>query len=518
MLEEALKNERRNPNESAVAMLQFVQFELTAGGAAAEARFYNSLYGPLCDRIFGPILGKKNNYRHADGGWLASKVRPRLPPMVTAGANSNTSTSPMTGRTAALSRTSNSFENDPFVRLLATCGKPSSKESLPPTLIEAISNETENRPGVGYLFPFLGLPKPMQDSWLELIDASMGVNPLATHDYTKNDVRLMQDLLRKRPVDQRELLQHRRTAAIQKSKTASIGQSLQLSPRALTSPLATRSLATTVNSRNSPSTPTSGTKAESSGQEEDTVGPSIILSMLEYYLFVFVRFPLATPSPSSTSFSSSSNSVVQATSLGSPYSPLNQRMNGPPFGDTVYTYLFSRYVGYFLPMERRENRCITFDATTPESELFLRTVIAFWVESQTRIEPTARVVKASQDRRARVGLIGAPAVDLSTSYDLVTLPPNTSYEASPALVRKNLRKLIVQVMLDPSVRQLVERARQVPQQSCLSKAMTALQAPFYNYIRCIFRYGSIHSAGSSFFSALDLWLMWLEPWNAKMGK
>ena len=78
MLEELLKNEKRDPGEEAYVMLSFVQVELQGGGANAEKRFF-SLYGLLCDNIFGSIQGAKEEYKHKQGGWLSSQYPWRRP-------------------------------------------------------------------------------------------------------------------------------------------------------------------------------------------------------------------------------------------------------------------------------------------------------------------------------------------------------------------------------------------------------------------------------------------------------
>jgi hypothetical protein len=40
----------------------------------------------------------------------------------------------------------------------------------------------------------------------------------------------------------------------------------------------------------------------------------------------------------------------------------------------------------------------------------------------------------------------------------------------------------------------------------------------YNYVRTGLRYGPIHVTNSSFYAALDLWLLWIEPWNTVQRK
>ena len=42
--------------------------------------------------------------------------------------------------------------------------------------------------------------------------------------------------------------------------------------------------------------------------------------------------------------------------------------------------------------------------------------------------------------------------------------------------------------------------------------MSAIQVPLYNFIRAAFRSAPIHTSASSFFTAMDVWLAWLQPW------
>jgi len=42
---------------------------------------------------------------------------------------------------------------------------------------------------------------------------------------------------------------------------------------------------------------------------------------------------------------------------------------------------------------------------------------------------------------------------------------------------------------------------------------STVQPSLYNYIRVTLRYAPVHDTNSSFYSALKLWLLWMEPWN-----
>lgn len=535
MLEEALRNEKHNPSETALAMLAFLQQDLTAGGAAAEARFYKTLYGPLCERIFGAILGEKDNYRHDVGGWLSVQYRwSRAPSSVVGGAGAihGGSSRSTPGRQIASNATSHltrapSWESDPVVRLLATAGRNTSKngEPLPPTLIEAISYETENHPQIGFPLPFYALPKATQEAWMNVLRMSyMGAQGVAgTHQQqqqpgggvmgvphahtsadhqqhnlaadvvvSENDNRLFKHLLRKPPIEQHAL----NVAMKQKDKNLhhprqSTGSTRQLSPRNMNSPMRDNRSNNGTPNKNAPST-------------EEEAQPNVILSMLEYYLFVFIRFLLYMPLPNS--------SAVQGAGI---YTSHQQ-----PFGEKVYSYLFQRYLRHFLPYQREGDRPINSDQFPPSSELFLRVIIALWMESQCRVVQTQKVVHSIVQRRNRAGISDTPRFDLSSSYDLTV----AKYDVPPGMVKSCMRKLVAYALLDPQTRSLVAKHQQriqgqVDQSSrIMTNTMTALQQPFYNYVRTTFRYALIHANSSPFLFALDVWLQWLEPWNVTIKR
>jgi hypothetical protein len=79
MLEETLSNEKSHPVETALAMLSFLDVELSAGGPAAEQRFWN-LYSSLVPRIFGAVLEADAGFRHKDGGWFSLQNQWTIPP------------------------------------------------------------------------------------------------------------------------------------------------------------------------------------------------------------------------------------------------------------------------------------------------------------------------------------------------------------------------------------------------------------------------------------------------------
>ena len=162
----------------------------------------------------------------------------------------------------------------------------------------------------------------------------------------------------------------------------------------------------------------------------------------------------------------------------------------------MYYLLFRRYLAHFLPHVRFD-----YSVLSRESELFLHAMISIWLESQGRCQTT----QAAVQRLYRGDTTG---LDLSSSYDLVQV----KYDPPFMQVQKCLISLVRHLILDPSV-----EVRDGPNY-VLPQAMALLQQPFYNYLRASFRTASIHVSESPFYSALEAWLAWLEPWNVNTGK
>jgi hypothetical protein len=599
MLEESIRNhEKVHPAEIALSMLSFLQSELPAGGTAAETRFFN-IFVPLCECIFGPVVisTSDHRYRHKESGWLSSPkpwtraLSSNLPVDITGPPSplsmksprnplGNAVASPLHLSTPNVTMTSPSLDSDPVVKLLGTAGKSSNtREPLPMTLVEAISNVSNNRPSVTFPLPLRSLPQPLQDAWLALIKQSMrtmstmGINrnvsvsssTSPTEDrlsvpLSPNDVRLLDQLLRKRPMEQiplqtyvssRSQSRHSQHAHVEYRNERVNPPSPLWSQRTGSS----ISNSTNNNMSSSPSTFTpyafmSGINSpvtvgkEGINESNVELSPDVLLSMLEYYLFLFLRFPLAAPERSGSSSGVSGtgmssipginvhtipSSLTTATSSDGSYN--NSRMIlRETFGETLYYQIFRRYIRHFLPYETEDNgRSIALYTNKEyyESELFLRLVVAMWLEGHSRLLPTKHILQSMEERRRhRTGWTDTNdtstimMLDLDASYDLTQTMGK--YEPLPNQIHKCLRTLIIHVILDPAVHPRNQSFDSTTRNSYirhnhhewLSPCMTILQQPVYNYIRSTFRFAPIHSSSeSSFYGALNIWLIWLEPWN-----
>ena len=201
-----------------------------------------------------------------------------------------------------------------------------------------------------------------------------------------------------------------------------------------------------------------------------------------------------------------------------------------------------------------------------DAEFFLRLVLEFWLDggaagaSAPRTDDATKRLSSSSSRGGGVGAspfgmpmtpASASSVGLDMSSELADLGWGSSagYQEPTSLVRRGTRLLVNHIVSDPAIGNavggeaaFVSQRRGVgniihlgskaagissppPQPRlddaggwCLTPAMTMVQAPFYNYVRMNLRHAPVHVANSAFFSAMNAWLVWLEPWNCSVRK
>lgn len=455
MLEETLSSPNHPPAEVAQMLMNYVNVELAAGGASAEARFFQ-FFSLLCQRVFGPISPK--DQKHLIGGWFSKSIkwdRPRVPVKTSLGGGQRKH-----GQ-------STSVQTDPVVKLLGVAMRDTSfRDKGPLTLIEAFAKEAEHRPNVRYQFPFLGLPKPVQEDWLAMVQIALG-GAATSGKPSENSIRLMGSLFRVKILDQKQLLLYHQSK-IQKTDKR---RPLQLNPLYSPTPKA-----------NSPGLMRSPTK------ENDCATPDVLLSMLEYYLVMFIRYPLAAPEIKTNHYSSRKMEI---------------------YGESVYFELFQQYANYYIPTRVPQGAFNGFTSPQRPSEMFVRTIIAFWFEGQNQPAPTTESTKLLQDRR------GYMTFDLNSSFDLVY----AKFNPLPSQIIRCIHKVVNRVVSDGAIVDLVKDVSEGynkgpdPNILCTSPIMSILQQSFYNHIRIVFRYASLHNSPHVFNSAFKDWLVWLEPWN-----
>ncbi|CAJ1931902.1 unnamed protein product [Cylindrotheca closterium] len=547
MLEETLSSPTYSPAEAALALISFVEVELAAGGPSAEARFFK-LFDMLCDRVFGTISDGSSNtsndinnsnanteYRHQTGGWLSRHVRWERPrqTQVTANPHQHHGRRPVP-----------SVSTDPVVKLLGakTTVKTHSDQATALTLVEAMAKEAEHRPNVRYPFPFKALPKSTQTAWLALLERAIveevnaqanafgglvssttptaattpqhsmmsppppifpstpstptANNPVpgTTASISENAERLLGSVFCVKPREQHQLRSYQQSISQKKNHHAT--RPLQLSPIMYNN-----------NNANNLRSPLGSNNNIIKSKERDASKPKIMLSMLEYYLVLFLRYPIAAPLAS------------EDDRHKPPMSSSSRRSEA--YGDSVYYYLFQEYTNYYIPVRAPQghaNTGFSLHGMNRPTELFLRICLALWLEGQNQIEPNTKSLDYLKEKK---GILDPDFVfDLNFSYDLVKKV--SSYQAPPFQVQRCLHKLVTRAVSDGALADVVRDTTAglrggYPETLCVSPVLHIMQLPFYNYIRAAFRHASIHTRQSPFYTALNDWLVWLEPWNTKYG-
>ena len=552
---------------------------------------------------------KKEYYRHLDGGWLSLFTSPIQPQRNTNNNNTNNQRQRTTNNPQQKSTTS--LENDPIVRLLRAPNKktPTVTSYTPPTLIDVISVESTNRPSIKFKLPLSALdmiiPACVTDwgevYWNAIDDTQknaannnaaaargnsggggFGGSPqqssIAAANEKKevaigkigkeNATRILLHLLLSpggsvsaSNTSQLELKMYFQSTYQQRGqKLLGNGQQQQRSPTTYATPSKPHLIGGM--SPNTMSTPQTHGNNNSNHRGE----PNVELTMLEYYLFLFVRFPLA-----------NSNWDVQLSDYNR-----RRRMHGGmrvllPYGQRVYAYLLSSYLNYYLSQGQvyEENKLSVgvdcFDGTTAvgngntqtamerTSELFLRLIVEFWLEGANVALTTSESL--SRYRRIRAGVSTAAVggsnnivqPTLSDSLELAQPISTTPFTSPPPQVQTYVLTVVRHLVSDRSMRELVQKASSVLQLRqkedkqggasaptlvneagssdnatggsvsntftnttvswSLPPAMTAVQPPLFNYIRLGLACGAIHDRSSIFHRALETWLIWLEPWN-----
>lgn len=557
ILEEALKDGGLSPHDAALALLAFLSSELPAGGIAAEKRLV-ALFPLVIDRALGewdkppsssggspspspspngstfsPRNGETEEQRqshlHEVGGWLSMPNAP-ISPQRNTGSTSQQ-------RNPSASR---SMDLDPIVRLLRA---PQSNyfQSQSTSLIEILASESivNHRPAIRFRFPIgaLNTFPPLVDDWkaffaceLERENIKMKSNAASRGGFgslpnpatdvkprstgKENASRLLH-LLQVQPSQQSDLINHYKTF----DSNQATG-SRQLGAQRFTSP-----------PRTNMSTPASGNTAHD---------PCLTLSMLEEFLILFLRFPMA------------NGGLYWKEQRREMYRTRASRAANIPYGQRVYTYLFSTYVQHFLKHgityqdETIDAGVDCFDRAVAidekglggidndcSAEFFLRLVIEFWLEGLNKALTTNQSIQRFRNVRSS----SSSNVAQPTMSDALELSKPLEYPATPPPqpLQSSMLSLVRHLISDPSLRNLIKKAsglvqtRQTKEREgvsvgnsemtwCLTPALTAMQPSLLNYIRQGLSCGPIHDRSSSFYTALDTWLAYLEPWNYKLSQ
>jgi len=672
-MEEALTSPTYPPAEASLALLAFLRDELPLGGTAAEARFLR-LFPLLVSRIFGEI-NANDGFRHEPGGWLGRKERwsvgsgaggaggtsrsPGLRGSATGTASSSsraagaggdsrrgdsTMYTPTPARGSGVHRSGTpgsssvggnqaalSLDHDPVVQLLS--GNPRALQggsrTRQPTLIDAISDESVHRPGVRFSFDFRALPLSTQAAFVSLLLLdNVPAGTVSHYPHVRPNAARLGSVLRYPIAEQADLrfALQRCLQLTQYHQQQRRGGPVQR-PGGL-SPLGVSGVGGSVGV---------GASASRAGGDLPTAAmmlplPAdarafISLTMLEYYLFFFVRFAAYGQSsqqmqpPTADTSSTRTSTTVAGTPANTPRAstsssssssapaPYNLGISGVnrysyssrgPYGERVYLHLFQSYIERYLPHSKPMMPPHLLSASSPSShgkrlprppvrsfvdldqdaELFLRLVLELWLDGggpSGGVPTTAEAVLRLPNRGGSTSSFGGPmtpstplpgmpypaaaSVGLEMSFELASVAWGAAmeYAAPKSLVKRGIRQLVNHIVSDPGLGNAVAgeaaytrkrgmggmmqlgtaaasvvsaRSTTPPVNGaavstprvdivagwCLPPAMTATQAPFYNYVRMNLRHAPVHVSDSAFFSALNAWLVWLEPWNTSVRK
>eukprot|EP00574_Skeletonema_japonicum_P001532 CAMPEP_0201740394 /NCGR_PEP_ID=MMETSP0593-20130828/46279_1 /ASSEMBLY_ACC=CAM_ASM_000672 /TAXON_ID=267983 /ORGANISM="Skeletonema japonicum, Strain CCMP2506" /LENGTH=979 /DNA_ID=CAMNT_0048234705 /DNA_START=76 /DNA_END=3015 /DNA_ORIENTATION=+ len=571
-----------SPSDAALALLSFLRDELPAGGITAEKRFVN-LFPLIVDRAFGELnrpqttkssspgttitspggstysspsspsskLGggeDKLLYRHADGGWLSLLNTPKP-----TGQPSTSSSSSSLHH----SQKAQSLDNDPIVKLLRAPqsynnhSNNTNAYSQQPTLLNALSAESIHRPQIKFKFPLVGGLSPffkelIQDwklCYLQELDrvnttaASMaggargafGASTTTAAATSPNDQVELKKYFQSGGGGGNNVLQQKNVNQLSSPRAAFI---TPMKHQHQHHQMNTRSTHTTIMANNE---------------------PNIELTMLEYYLLIFLRFPLA-----------NQEWEIQ---LQDQLRRMRYGTSTTAYGQRVYSHLMLSYMKYYLP-HGVYHRPDGSGGTTPRvdggggeaaapldrtAELFLRLIIEFWVEGQ--VSPPTFAEGIQRYRNSRSAFMSTSSTSSSStssspmnpsmrdSFEL-TQPLKTTYVSPPSQIQIGVLNLVRHLVSDVTVRNMVksasiscqrrhiqEREGRVPTAGagadddatakiswCLPPAMSIIQPSIFNYIRLGLTCGSIHDRRSIFHRALEAWLVWIEPWNYVMKR
>lgn len=527
MLEESLKNKDSSPSKTSAALQSFFCQEYPLGGYAAESLFLR-LFPLLVERVLGPSIPL------CDEEGLQKKIDNQRPWLFQT-TKWPTKRSASDTSTLTYSSTTSSLDTDPVAQLLQpTSSSPfaSSDSSFIQIMEEMESKRQRMTRRLG--LPFLALPGSMQTAYYEmLLKGQAGIINSSTDLPTCADANsiYLWNQMSTSPNNQKDLsknlLQTQRHAHGSRESTG-----MPLTP--------TSSIAAKSPSYSSPAS-TRGTNESSPflskqqqqqlWNEQNQLVPlspitlkkimelkcTALMSLWEFYFFSFIRYPLVMAEIASLASKRSAQRPASFTSL-------------KPYGEQIYHCVLRSYLRWYLPHDFGERNMTSLARTSisSKSESFLRIMIAFWLEGNGSC-----VFPTTKDAVKNLTLKGADrSIGLDTSYDLsllLPIPSSNPWESSQLSiplkrqlftppskqVQTCIRRLVNHLICDPSVS--ISNNGATDRFSELTWSLphnhSVIQQSLYNYIRTMLRHASVHNHDSAFFSALDLWLLWIEPYN-----
>jgi len=188
-------------------------------------------------------------------------------------------------------------------------------------------------------------------------------------------------------------------------------------------------------------------------------------------------------------------------------------------GTTISTYnrLLRSYLKLYFPPTKNHNPT----SIQSEAEFFLRLIVEFWLEENA-------VITKSYPRGNLTTTNAASAKTYQPNAQF--MPLLGSYKTTPPTQAESLTHFITHLCGDPNQFELSktfpERISQIPshQQHApqtiemyfpLTIPLRIVQQPLFGYLQLAFTHASLHSqyGDSPFAVAVNLWLLYLEPWK-----
>jgi hypothetical protein len=549
MLEEVINRPDDSPAEVAKVLDSFFRKEFRYGGTGSESQFVR-FFPIFLERVFGPVLANslcrnheftKEQLDQIESAWLmqSRNWNMRRP----TGSGSTFSTAPLTAHGPASAK----LEDDPVVQLLSApkpflYGQDRSTVDdnilkTPPSLIRILSQDPDLElsiiPNARVAFPFVELPSSMQRALIQLAYSTTlsSVSTPLVHKFTSsagniaNGTKLL-NCLTWNPMQQKDFMQNlRQVISLHYRSVGDMGVDQGRKDQAVASPRSPILAHTSQQQqqlssfRFNPSFSGGGKMIQDVMVKEE--GLNIQLSLWEKYFMVFVRFPL----------------------LMGQMSQISQTSKTFSYGEKVYLHLLRDYIQYYFPhnfteLDESLYREKTFDRE--KGKLLIRFMMEFWLERHiyTSTKDAIAVVSSQE------GENGADVTGLEWSYNLAELLmvqdkwgssssgttvhlTRQKYDAPPKHAQRCIKILVEHLIADPTIARRCRGGLSGEKVKDnlgghgiwpIPRIQTIVQPSLYNYVRTGLRYGPIHVTNSSFYAALDLWLLWIEPWNTVQRK
>jgi hypothetical protein len=452
----------------------------TSPGGSTYSSPASSPSSKLASTITSPTSSADETpYYHKYGGWLAFTYAPKPTGSSTPSSSSLSSSQHHQQRSSTSSQL---LDNDPIVKLLrapkrqhprSTDNNDDDDDSYSqqfqmqqPTLLQVLSSESIHRPQIKFKFPLGGLMLLLQDGliqdwkkcYLQELDRANNTrnnknnsggtfgsssNSNAIIETTtevegmigkENATRILYHLLLNGPNEQVELKNY-----FQSGGGNGVLQQKNLNQRMMTSPRAAFVTPMKQQQQQQQQPNRMGFNNNSNNNNNSLNEPNIDLSMLEYYLLVFLRFPFT-----NKEWEAQYQDQLRRMRYGSGSSTA--------YGQRVYFHLMSSYMNYYLPhglyrpdgssssgasMLNEGRGVVVVGVQQPldrTAELFLRLVIELWVEGQ--VSPPTFSDGIQRYRNGRSAFLSTASSSSSSSSSLLNPTLRDSLELTQPLKGK----------------------------------------------------------------------------------